>query len=306
MVRAGLGRLIGLASVALMASSALAQATLTPGVAPDPEVVVTARPRVEARQVQKQARAITRLDDMYTAPLARFQAPVCPGIAGMPEAIAGELVDRIRYDAERAGIEVAKANSCRPNILVLFVRNGQGEFRQALRKNGYLFRDISVSEMHELAADAGPVHSWVNTATRSRDGDLLQGSEEAGEMPTLSAPMADSHIFLSTRLDITSSIVMIDIAAVNGMSVYQIADYAAMRSLARTRPTGTDAAFGTILSLFDPGGRPPPELTPFDIAYLKSLYGSLANLPAAVKIAEVTGALRKETPAPRAAPAAKQ
>jgi hypothetical protein len=68
----------------------------------------------------------------------------------------------------------------------------------------------------------------------------------------IAAPASDSHVFLASRIDITASVVIIDLAAMDGMPVAQAADYAAMRALARTRPATRDSAASTILSLFDP------------------------------------------------------
>jgi hypothetical protein len=175
----------------------------------------------------------------------------------------------------------------------------QADVKTIRKKRGYLFAGISMEELNELSADRGPVHAWVNTIVRTRDGEFVRGNADAGDIPVVNAPMADSHIFLATRLDIASSVVVIDIAAIDGMSVDQIADYAAMRSLARTRPPKNGAALDTILSLFDAQGPRPAELTRFDLAYLRSINGSLANLPAFAKLGAVTGAIRKiATPSP--------
>jgi hypothetical protein len=61
----------------------------------------------------------------------------------------------------------------------------------------------------------------------------------------------------------------------------------------RTRPVGGDAALDTILALFDPAHEPPPQLTDFDRAYLRSAYREIANLPAAMKLLDVDQELDK-------------
>jgi hypothetical protein len=72
------------------------------------------------------------------------------------------------------------------------------------------------------------------------------------------------------------SFVVMDQSAILGMSVQQIADYAAMRSFARTRvpkAEGNGALPPTILALFDaPAPLRPDGLTPADRAYLGALY----------------------------------
>ena len=78
----------------------------------------------------------------------------------------------------------------------------------------------------------------------------------------------------------------------------QLADYAAMRTLARTRPadgTGHEAGEGsdTILTLFapgDPAGRP-RGLTTFDAGYLEALYHGPATEPAMAKTRQIARAI---------------
>ena len=55
-----------------------------------------------------------------------------------------------------------------------------------------------------------------------------------------------------------------------------------------------DAAAETVLSLFDPGGARPAELTAFDLADLRSVYGSLPNLPALTRLGGVAREVRRE------------
>ena len=86
-------------------------------------------------------------------------------------------------------------------------------------------------------------------------------------------------------------VVLIDREGARDKSLVQLADYATMRSFARTRPAGGDAKLDTILALFDPDHAPPAELTDFDRAYLRSVYREIANLPAAMKLLDVNDEL---------------
>ncbi len=92
----------------------------------DDEIVVTARPKPSPAEIREQARAITAQSAQYNYPLAMFQSQVCPGIVGMPAAMANIVVDRIRFNAERVGLKTAPLGKCDANILVIFVRNGHG------------------------------------------------------------------------------------------------------------------------------------------------------------------------------------
>lgn len=258
------------------------------------DIIVTGSPEPTRRAVEKQARAITQADGYYRLPLAQFQDPICPGIMGLPVDMAEMLVDRIRYNAERIGLDTAREGKCTPNLLVIIVGNGQKEINALKKKHGYLFKLITTAELRELAADPGPVHAWANTLVRSRQGDVLQGDADLGQVPTLFVAQSQSHIFLAHRLDIVNAVVMLDAQAINGLSITQIADYATMRGLARTRPVDGDGAIDTILSLFSPEGARPYEMSDFDLAYLRSLYGDIPNMPAVTKITRVNKELRKQ------------
>jgi hypothetical protein len=294
----GFCRTMAMLSGALMLTMpAQAQADKDAKAGPPDEIVVTGKVEQPPAEVRKQALSITqKAGPVYRTPLAQFQDPVCPGILGMPRNIAEIMVDRIRYNAEKIGLDVAREGKCQPNIVVAFVLNGQKEIKRLKDKQGYIFKNIDYHELKKMAADSGPVHAWVNTIVKSRQGDVLQGDNEGDltQIPTLNVAQSQSHIFLATRLDITNSIIMIDIPAVNGMSAVQLADYVTMRTFARTRPVSGEAAVGTILSLFDAGSEKPRELTDFDIAYLRSIYGGIPNLNAASKLARINKNLREQ------------
>jgi hypothetical protein len=124
-------------------------------------------------------------------------------------------------------------------------------------------------------------------------------------VPVLSESMAHSKIYLSTRLDIESGVVLLDVAAIDGLTVNQIADYVAMRALANTRPPRGEGAVPTILTLFDPDSKAPLELSEFDLAYLRRTYSELDNLPAYSKLVGAAKDARKALPQGRTVSATK-
>jgi hypothetical protein len=262
--------------------------------APEDEIVVTGKALPPPEEVKQQAKTITRMDDFFTAPLAQLQAKVCPGVMGLPADIAGIIVDRMRWNAERIGLDVAKEGKCQPNILIAFVINGQAEIAGLARTKGYVFRDVPDEDVREMLADAGPVHAWSSTQTKTRDGMPVAKNESLFDPPVVEVPISDSHIFFATRLDIAQSVVVFDLKAIDGMSVVQLADYATMRAFARTRPAKADAAASTILSLFDKTAPAPRELTTFDMGYLNAIYKTQGNLPASAKIGAIPKEIKKQ------------
>jgi hypothetical protein len=317
--------MIGVASsaIVLLPGSAFAQLSKSesdqihlqaapPPASSDSDIVVTAGPPPKASAVTKQAESITRSDDVMTEPLARYETPLCPGIVGFPREIAELIVDRIRYDAERIGARLASDNGCRANLLVVVTHNGQAEVKALVRSRGYLFANMSQDDVRALAKDDGPVHAWNNITRHGRHGETMQTDDQTWGHPvqTLYEPSAHSKIFLTTRLEIDSGVVLLDVTGIDGLSVNQIADYVVMRGLVDTRAPSTAGAMPTILTLFDPNSAQPLELTEFDLAYLKRTYSSIANLPGYAKLAGVGSDVRKATaeskPAATAAPAPNQ
>jgi hypothetical protein len=295
----------------LLAPAAQAQERAGPGPAPaqiispddlvkmragtaEDEIVVTGKALPPPEEVKKQAKTITRMDDFFTAPLAQLQEKVCPGVLGLPADMAGIIVDRMRWNAERVGLKVAKEGKCQPNILVAFVLNGQREVKALSDTKPWAFRDVPDQDVRELLADAGPVHAWSSTQTKTRDGMPVAKSDSMFDPPVVQTTISDSRIFFATRLDIAQSVVVIDIKAIDGMAVVQLADYATMRAFARTRPAGSDSSASTILSLFDKSGPAPRELTPFDLGYLSAIYKSQGNLPASAKIGAIPKEIKKQ------------
>jgi hypothetical protein len=237
------------------------------------------------REVNRLARDVARVGDIYDDPLARFEDRLCPGVMGLDRDYATMVIDRIRYNLERLELRPHEDDgTCHPNLIVAFVRNGQAALAALEREHGYLFKTLTLDERRELLAEDGPARVWSITQLRTRDGMPIERSENLVNPPVVSMWMAHSKIYTSTREDIVSVVVVFDLEQVVGKTLTQLADYATMRGLAETREVEGEPAIDTILGLFSAAGEPPSELTLFDQAYLRSLYDWIPNLPAATKL----------------------
>lgn len=289
-------------SVLALASAGFARASMAPPQQPSSDEIVVTGTKATPREIEKAARAVMPSGDLYHEPLAQFQRPVCPGVIGMPDDFAAAVIARIRFVAAQAKIRVALSERCQPNLLVLFVPSGQAAMRNLLKGGPWLFgaldpsaiRDLAADPaLRDLAADPGPAHAWVNSETRSRYGESLSGRGDSDEPKVLKTFYAPSRLHMEARQDIVASLVVIDIPAIRDMSPVQIADYAAMRGLVQTRPPGQPGHVATILNLFDKGAAAPFEMTRFDQAYLRAIYGSIPNVAGITKIAEVAREVRR-------------
>lgn len=258
------------------AGPALAQPPAT-----EPDIVVTAKERT----VRDLAKAITP-HLPYDSPLARFQERVCFAVFGRPKAYSSAFRARLTDNAKAIGAPLDK-DQCVPNALVIFVRDGRAELADIAARRPYLLDMLPDEDLNRLMAETGPVRAWATSETKGRDGQPIQ--------PDMRLPAAAmSRIVLSVRRDLLQSVVLIDVGAITGMTLNQLADYATMRLLSETR---TDRVSGsdTILSLFRaPPGSAPAAMTAFDRAYLKINYSGLANERVGTKIGRVVSALREE------------
>jgi len=286
---------LSVALAAAFACPALAQDPDTQAVAgqTDDDIVVTGD-RPTRTEVTRQARDVTDIgSDVRDRPLARIEDRVCPGVVGLKRYAAELMIDRIRWNAERLHMWMADDTDCRPNLIIAFVDDGKAELAGIADRQPWLFADLTTAQRRALLATEGPVRVWTTALTRTRDGMPIERRESLDSPPQVEMWMAHSKLYLTIREDITQTVVLFDRAGVRGKSIIQLADYATMRSFARTRPAQGDAQLDTILALFDPDHEPPQQLTDFDQAYLRSVYNGIPNLPAITKINGVNSQLRR-------------
>lgn len=279
---------------ALVALGAAGQAQSAPQAGTTPDVTVTARRPDQEKAVRHMTSVVTPVADV-DRPLARFQTPICPQVDGLSVSLNRAFADRIRADAGIAKLPV-DGQGCEANLTVLIVPDGKAVVRELERTHSSVFGDLDPVVIRHLIAQPGPAHLWTVTEIRSRDGDRING----GTLYTRTASIIQSI----ERIDVAGTVLLLDQQATVGKTVNQLADYAAMRTLAQTRPVGSAAATSTILTLFDADGAAPPrQLTEFDTAYLKALYhGSALDRPL-TKVGIMSRAINKdlarESPTPR-------
>ena len=263
-----------------------AQAPAAPAPAPsDTTIVVTGKAEPPAhKDVYDQAQDVTRIDPrlVYEVALPRFASPLCPGVMGLKDTYAQAMADRMRADAARLRLPLARPG-CAPNVLVAFVDSGQATLGELQRKHPALFELVPESERQEMLTGEAPVRVWNNIAVRWTG----NGAPPAGW------PKEKASFWASDREPAQSARHPRDAGAVRPhRGAGPDADAAGrLRHDARahsTRPPTGDAPMATILNLFA-GGRDkgPAELTRFDLAYLRSLYREGASRPAVSKLLAV-------------------
>jgi hypothetical protein len=223
-------------------------------------------------------------------PLARFEAAFCPGVVGLRREAAETMVGRMRAHAETLGLRMAADGDCEANLVVGFVDDGQAFLNELRDRRRYIFAEMTREERVELLGETGPARAMLRVRARSRDGMPISRRENLSDLPQATMWMAHSKIYVATRNDIISALVLFDRDEIRGFNLTQLADYAVFRALVHTLPDPAAAGQPSILTLFDGDGEPPESLTEFDLAYLRQLYSGLPNLPAPAKLADLENA----------------
>ena len=269
-----------LATAEALPANPPAQAQEAPGRTDSQDAIVVEGLREPTKkEVRALASAITPGVSFYE-PVARFRDPVCFGTAGLSRPMLEEIGHRLAWDAHEAGIPLA-GDKCTPNILIFFGEDGRKELAQIRTHQSWLFGNLSTYEINRVINQPGPVHAWNVSELQSSEGYKLQTNTHG--VSTLYTQIA-SMIVLPIRRNMKFSAMMIDRSSLAGLTTTQIADYVAMRMLARTRPEGANDR-DTILKLFDPASRDrPSEMTSFDRGYLKSIYTGADNQRSSTKM----------------------
>ncbi len=229
-------------------------------------------------------------------PLARFEDALCPGVLGLKQEAAEQMVGRLRANAEMFGLRMADDGDCEANFIVGFVADGQTFLSQLQDRSPYIFAEMDREERIALMADSGPARALLRVRARSRDGIPISRRENLSQPPETTMWSAHSKIYTATRNDIISALVLFDRDAIREISLAQLADYATFRALAHHLPDPAGSSEASILTLFDGGATPPAGLTEFDRAYLTQLYSGIANLPAPAKLADLAQATGSVAP----------
>lgn len=245
---------------------------------------------VDARRLEQMAQDF--IEDV-AAPnrrrgLARWNTPLCVGVANLQRDVAQAIIDRVSDVAGELDVTVGEPG-CRANALIVATDDGAAMARGMVDRRPRAF-DIgstqmtqSTSTLEAFKADDRPVRWWqISTPVDSETGN--RAIRLAGDLdPSTGQPGAPVvYVFAASRLvsqirdDMSKVIIIVDIDDVSGMPVNKLADYLTMVTLAQIDDDADSARYDTVMNLFDT-----PEqvdgLTEWDMAYLRGLYSAEQN-----------------------------
>lgn len=222
--------------------------------------------------------------------IARRDRPICLGIDNVPAELVDLLTRRIAANLAPIGLKLAEPG-CRINTAVVFHRDAHGFVQWLDRKQPAAFGALYKPEKRRIIGPARAAYNWhyigrdARQAEANRQAVPFVGSRGGG----LFAPngggfdgLKASRVVVgapTTYSDV--SFTVIDLDAIDGLTIEQIGDYLTMQMLVEFKPGfPPDTPGDSILTLFgDRGANPdaPPEMSPLDRAVLAELYSGQQN-----------------------------
>lgn len=242
------------------------------------EVTVTAQRAKLADRLTAFVSKIT--GPLFEGGLPRWGKPVCPMASGLPREQDEFIVGRVSDIARAGGVPLA-AEECLPNLYIL-VNTQPQELLKAMAERNFRFTfGISTEPMDgtpivpshvvidEFVSKPGPVRVLYRDAP----------TEPYGVRPIVNAAKVGPITYSGdtwagrSRWYVFRVFVIVDASQLKGVTLGQLADYAALVGLAEIKPARSLADAPTILQLFNG----PPQavaagMTDWDRAFLKSLY----------------------------------
>jgi hypothetical protein len=233
--------------------------------------------------------------------IAKFADPVCPVVFGLNAAQNTGISERLLKDAKDAGLRT-EGGRCDPNIVIIISEDGRQLLQKLHSAHPAIFGDMNWYDISLLLTENGPVHTWQLKEISDRGGQPLGVNPEGSRNYLVVKNYSPSIIEKSVRQRIDTSFLLIDSKAVDGLDLIQIADYAAMRTLAITRaPKAGAKDSNTILTLFDAdqNSQRPEHLSTTDAAYLHALYSTSNVVSGTMQQANIVRLIKQaQTPPP--------
>lgn len=202
--------------------------------------------------------------------LARWetQIPLCPLVAGLPNADGEYILSRVSKIATAAGAPLAPQN-CKGNLFIVVTSDPDGVIKAWSKRDVRMFgneTDQGGTKIREFLSTT-PVHVWYNTEFFKLDGTPLGNAEGRSSVGARA-----TRIEVNDYRALSSIIVIVDARRLKDVSFGQVAAYVAMIGLVQINPEANVADAPSILNLFAGAGKAPPGLTAWDQAFLKAAY----------------------------------
>jgi hypothetical protein len=240
---------------------------------------------------------------------ARFRDPVCVKVVGLPGEFDAFIAKRVVDVARQVNAPVADAETCKPNVNVIFSTQPQAQLTDIAKHRDVLFGFVWRTNLKQAATFSRPIQSWYLTRVIESKGDgalelnagtafmLIpgQGLVSLGKTPI---GEAGSRLGENLSSELVHSLIIADANKVAGEKIDAVADYIAVLALSRWQGLERCSSLPTILNLMADGCDAedrPQAATPGDLALLEGLYTANVRESGSQQRATIASAIRKAT-----------
>jgi hypothetical protein len=229
------------------------------------DIIVTAPARAP-KELKKQTVNFVRTvsDTAEQRQFSRRDDPFCVKIMGIDLAYHDLIRKKIRETAKVARAPKEAPDGCRPNIHVVFSNDGDALMAAFKRRYSAIISAQPLRKIDELMQSKKPVRWWYATEGR-----------QTGNVSSL--------ISTNFEIDLTSTVIIVDINQSNGYPLESVASYISMVAFAQINGATQEATSSTsILGMFSdtrPRIAALRNLTVWDRAYLHALYQIAPDRP---------------------------
>ena len=222
--------------------------------------------------------------------ISRWNEPVCPLVAGLPQAFGEFILWRVTRAAMVARAPIA-GQKCQPNFFVVASNAPEQLLEKWWARDRWMYDTRhGIAPVDSFIHSKKPVRAWYNSDLVCGNGapavsggtalaiaSVVTGgggsSAFAAGAPTCTDGI-DTHLNYADVRSISSAIVVVDLRRMKGATIQQLADYIALVGLADVRLDADPGAAPSILQLFAGHATAPQQLTAWDRALLYSLYNT--------------------------------
>ena len=282
------------AALAVTAGAAAAQDAQAPG---DQSIIVTGR-KVTKQEIKDFVRDLTPVSSAIQ--ISRFERAVCPAAFGLPPAQAQAVANRMRRVAKSIGLAVG-GDHCAPNVVVIVASDKRALIEQLAKQRPDYLGDIPNRRIAELGRQPGPAAAWQIAGPEVNADGMEINTDLNDAAPTNRTITPPSRLTIAARPQFDAAVVVVERAALAGLTTTQLADYAAMRAYAGADPARIrDPGAPTILRILDApmGSAVPVTMTSWDFAFLNSFYAGRRDVTTAAQRSAIGKKMTDDLAAP--------
>jgi len=209
--------------------------------------------------------------------LKRWNHPMCPLVAGLPQTQGEFMLARISDVARRARVPLGDEH-CQANFYIVATADPEQLLRSWKQRDRNLYGSAMPGQVRRFLEHDRAVRVWYNASFEAGGGGPL--SPQASELGTNYVPT--NRRSKATRLQFNdimvfgSVIVVINLQRVQGLNYGQLTDYVAMLGLAQLDADADLGSAPSILQLFSAHAPQPlpAALSEWDVQFLRALYAT--------------------------------